>query len=543
MSIAAAPPVAMSQTHPRAGFGVSAEVACHTDGENGMRYDLVTHLWTCQKNEGEVDRLPPDGIELPPVAPMLMQSLRAVGYSPRAAIADLVDNSVAAGASHVAIMFAGVPEPWVAVVDDGCGMDEKTLLSAMRFGSRDPRDVNSGVDLGRFGLGLKTASLSHCRRLTVASLRNSVLSVAAWDLDECEARRSWWLSRPSASSLPEDAMDRLRGYGRGTAVVWQNLDRLGISPGQDQMRELDRSMADVSDHLGMVFHRFLAGEMAVPLKITVNNRAVPDLDPFLEGHERGQALHGETFPIEGHQVSVSPFVLPFPSRLKPAELERAGGRESLKTGHGFYVYRGGRLVVPGGWFRIVPSDELIRLARVRVDVPVALDHLWKVDIRKTIAEPPPALRPELKRIVGEVTRRSRRVYAYKGTPSPDADRVSLWSREDGRDGAASWKINRDHPIVVAAIAKGGADQSLEHMLTLLEDLLPLHEIHLHISNDLPVAEHSKRAVRELELMASRMADAFADTAELRTRLLDRLPFTEPFSSDPELARRIAEALR
>ena len=104
-------------------------------------------------------------------------------------------------------------------------------------------------------------------------------------------------------------------------------------------------------------------------------------------------LHVEAFSIEGHAVSVSPFVLPFPSRLKPGELDRAGGREALKTGHGFYVYRGGRLVVPGGWFRIVPADELARLARVRVDVPVALDHIWKVDIRKTTAEPPPALRP------------------------------------------------------------------------------------------------------------------------------------------------------
>jgi hypothetical protein len=99
----------------------------------------------------------------------------------------------------------------------------------------------------------------------------------------------------------------------------------------------------------------------------------------LEGHARGQSLHGESFMVEGHPVTVSPFVLPFPSRMKPGELDRAGGRESLKTGHGFYVYRGGRLVVPGGWFRIVPSDELIRLARVRVDIPVELDHLWRID--------------------------------------------------------------------------------------------------------------------------------------------------------------------
>ena len=90
---------------------------------------------------------------------MLMQSLRAVGYTTPAAVADLVDNSVAAAARNVAIRFSGVPEPFVAVVDDGGGMDDATLVAAMRFGSRDPRAENSGFDLGRFGLGLKTASL------------------------------------------------------------------------------------------------------------------------------------------------------------------------------------------------------------------------------------------------------------------------------------------------------------------------------------------------------------------------------------------------
>ena len=137
----------------------------------------------------------------------------------------------------------------------------------------------------------------------------------------------------------------------------------------------------------------------------------------MKGTLRGQTLHSESFKIEGHSVVVSPFVLPFPSRLQPGDMDRAGGREGLKSRSPAPTcpYRGGRLVVPGGWFRIVPSDELIRLARVRVDVPVELDHLWKVDIRKTVAEPPAALRPELKRIVGAVTLRSFLVSAYTHT--------------------------------------------------------------------------------------------------------------------------------
>lgn len=478
------------------------------------------------------------GLDLPPVAPLLMQSLRAVGYTLQAALADLIDNSIAAEARSVEIDFDTAGTSYIAIADDGCGMDQSTLIAAMRFGSRDPREVREGPDLGRFGLGLKTASLSQGRRFTVASLRNGTLSVARWDLDECERRGCWWLQRPNESELPPAVLNRLTTFGHGTAVVWEHLDRLGTTSG-DPARAIDRAMAEAADHLALVFHRFLDGEVVGPFSIVLNGRELPHLDPFLEGHVRGQVLHAETFELDGGTVSVSPFVLPFPSRLKPTEIERAGGRETLRTGHGFYIYRGGRLVVPGGWFRIVPADELVRLARVRVDVPVALDHIWKIDIRKATAEPPPALRPHLRRIVGDVTARSRRVYTHKGTRT-DIDRVPLWSRSDGRDGEASWVINRQHPAVAAALNGHISDGEFERLLGLLEQGLPAHEIHLHISNDLPVAEPGLPTYGELHSLARSFVAAFADQPAILRPLLVRLPSTDPFNRNPDAARRIAE---
>jgi hypothetical protein len=482
------------------------------------------------------------GIELPPVAPLLMQSLRAVGYTTAAALADLIDNSVAAKSELVAIRFGPTPESMVAVIDNGEGMDGDELIRSMRFGSKDPRELRTGMDLGRFGLGLKTASLSQCRRLTVASLKLGNLSIAEWDLDECERRNAWWLATPDASAVPPELLKTLNEQGQGTAVIWRKLDRMLEAGPPDVQRALDQVMDGVADHLAMVFHRFLAGEFAKHFDITVNNRSLPRFDPFLEGHARGQTLHSESFKIEGHAVVVSPFVLPFPSRLQSADMDRAGGREGLKTGHGFYVYRGGRLVVPGGWFRIVPSDELIRLARVRVDVPVELDHLWKVDIRKTVAEPPAALRPELKRIVGAVTLRSRRVYTHKGTRAQDPDRIPLWSRLDLRDGAARWAVNRQHPAVAAALGGEGGDD-MSRLLKFIEEALPVHEIHLHLSNDLPLAEDAPVSDVELETLARRMIAAFADEPDVVRRLLERLPSTDPFSRDPDKARALAERLK
>ena len=483
----------------------------------------------------------PEGLEIPPVASHLMQSLRSIGYTTQAAVADVIDNSLGAGATRVDIDFAHTPRAFVSIIDNGVGMSRDELLQAMRYGSRDPREVPLGDDLGRFGLGLKTASLSQCRRLTVATLRSGQLSVAIWDIDECERRGCWWLLTPETSTISPDLIDALQACGQGTAVVWENLDRLLGSSIANTRKALDDTMAATADHLALTFHRFLNGSLGRRVLITVNGLPLPGFDPFLEGHQRGQALHTETFPIDGHTVAVSPFVLPFPSKLKTVDLERSGGRERLKVGHGFYIYRGGRLVVPGGWFRIVPADDLVRLARIRVDVPVELDHIWKVDIRKATAEPPPALRDHLKRIVGQAATRSRRVYTHKGTPVRDASHVPVWQRQDLREGLAAWTLNRKHPFVAAALREGASAATVRTLLEMTERLLPIYDIHIHLTNDLPTEEVGK--FDDLEAVAMQFLHVFDDDEETRLRLLDTLHLIEPFSQEPERARRIAERLR
>jgi hypothetical protein len=470
-----------------------------------------------------------------------MHSLRALGYTTAAALADLVDNSIAAGAHGIVISFRPVPTPFLVMLDDGCGMDQVELVEAMRFGSRDPREPREGMDLGRFGLGLKTASLSQCRRLTVVSLKAGGISVARWDIDECDRRRSWWLERPDPEAIDSEVTTALLEQGHGTAVIWEELDRL-VGSSSGPVKRADVVVDSVANWLALSFHRFLSGEMVGPFSITLNERPLDKLDPFLEGHVRGQSLHAETLVVEGHPVRISPFVLPFPSRLRGDDLDRAGGRESLKVGHGFYIYRGGRLVVPGGWFRIVPADELVRLARIRVDVPVELDHIWKIDVRKTTVEPPLVLRDHLRRIVGAVTNRSRLVYGFRGR-HVSQDEVPLWARHELRDGAAAWRINRDHPVVMALLSGAFREGDAERVLKLIEEAVPVHDIHVHVSNDLPVAEPQSATETDLEDLARRLVQAFSDRPDMVRTLLDRLPLMDPFSRQQEAARRIVERLR
>jgi len=472
------------------------------------------------------------------VAPKLMQSLRAFGYTLPAALADLCDNSLTAGATRIEIRAVPGQDPYIAVLDDGTGMDGQALIAAMRFGSADPRDERAAGDLGRFGLGLKTASLSQCRRLTVASKRDGAIAVACWDLDVCDRRQTWWLERPPTSDLPPPILDWLAQQSAGTAVVWQELDRI-ISPGH-ATGVLDEQMVHAIDHLALVFHRFIAGDSGRRVVFRVNGRDLPRVDPFLDGHVRGQTIHAESFSVDGLEVTVAPFVLPYPQQLKQVEIDKAGGRESLKTGHGFYIYRGGRLVVPGGWHRIVPSEDTARLARVRVDVPVELDHIWKVDVRKASAEPPPKLRPHLKRLVETAINRSRNVITHRIRP-PRTDHVSVWSRIDGRDGAARWTINREHPLL-AALANDLAEPDREALFRTIEDAVPIEAIRIHLVNHLAV-EPPPDPADDLEGKARAIVAALGPDHVATKRLLDELHLIEPFDRAPDEALRIAAELR
>jgi len=199
--------------------------------------------------------------------------------------------------------------------------------------------------------------------------------------------------------------------------------------------------------------------------------------------------------------------------------------------------------VPGGWYRIVPSDELVRLARIQVDVPIELDHLWKVDVRKTMAEPPIALRPNLKRIVGAVTTRSKAVYKHRGIPV-ETERVAMWERHELRGGAITWRINRAHPVLQAVLRPGTSPADIEQVYRLLEDSVPVHDIYVHVSNDLPIGSGDPdMSEQELEGLAARLLDAFSDLPEMKQSVLDKLHLTDPFSRNPEAAQRIAERLR
>ncbi len=485
-------------------------------------------------------------VSLPPHAPVLLESMRAIGYSFESALADIIDNSISAEAHDIQIRFMPYDNPYVAVIDDGHGMSPEGLVLAMRHGSRDPRMKRSTNDLGRFGLGLKTASLSQSRCLTVATVQSGVLSVRRWDLDLVERREDWILTglqEDELRALPH--LSDLKQKSQGTLVVWQNFDRL-VAGESSIETALGERMDRARDHLSLVFHRFLGSEIGTePISISINNNPLPPLDPFLSKNKATQELPEETFSVEGQLVKVSPYILPHLSKLSAESLRIAGGEEGLRRNQGFYIYRNKRLISWGSWFRLLRQEEITKLARVKVDIPNSLDHQWTLDIKKSSAFPPEAVRAGLKIIVERITEGSRRVYTFRGRRANADNVVHSWDRKAVR-GGVTYKINRDHPLILALESVIAEEQHalFQRMLQTLERTFPFDALYADMASERrpDTPEATETIEEDLYDLALRILDAIGNSAEGASQFLRSLSIIEPFSKYPEESRKLIEKL-
>lgn len=472
--------------------------------------------------------------------PHLMESMRAVGYTLETAIADLIDNSVTAGASHVDLLFSGDGTSYVAIIDDGGGMSAADTRDAMRLAGKSSRSDRETHDLGRFGLGLKTASISQCRDLTVVSKHNGVVHGYRWDLDYLIEKGTWsllQLSEDECERLPEFA--ELATKSTGTLVVWRKLDQLQATAG-NLGAGLDESMIRVRKHLSLVFHRYLAGEHGRKFVIAINHRPIEGADPLLQSHRATQPGPLEKIHIEGEVIELRPFTLPHLNKLSSADRQRAHVDGSLRDSQGFYIYREKRLVIWGTWFRIAPKQELGKLARVRVDIPNTLDHLWSLDIKKAQAVPPPAIRNRLRQVADSIVGPSRRVHEYRGRPTSKGPVHHLWDVVDDRT-SFRYEINRNHPAVVAIGESMVPEESamLGTLISLLEQSFPVDDVYNRLGQD---GIHAPTGIddAELHVLASSLWTSLKTSLSPQV-FVDSMLNSEPFNKNIH-AREILESM-
>ena len=478
----------------------------------------------------------------------MIEALRGLGYSTSTALADVIDNSIAAQARNVDLLFnwrgAGTH---IRVVDDGRGMTAEELDLAMRLGEKNPLEKRAAGDLGRFGLGLKTASFSQARRLTVASRRGGQPSCLRWDLDViAQAKDDGWYMFDGPHPGSEQLLDVLPPTG--TVVIWEMLDRI-VTPGFAEQSLLNL-IDTIEAHLAMVFHRYLEGPRP-RLTLRINGRTIVPWDPFLRANALTWPSPLAKWGDGDRRVEAQSFVLPHRDRLAPADYDRAAGPDGWTAQQGFYVYRNERLLLAGSWLglgdgKAWTKDEACRLARIRLDLPNTLDSDWKIDIRKSVARPPTNLRGVLTHLAEDARARARRVFAHRGQAQRAPGRepvVMAWRAEHLKSGIR-YRIDQDHPAIAAVVSQAGPlGPELQAMLRVIEETVPVQRIWLDTAEaretprtgfgGTPDAEVSK----VLKVMYRSLTVRKGLTPE---RAIETLMNTEPFQDYPALVAALAD---
>lgn len=471
-------------------------------------------------------------MEVLPRASLLIESMRDIGYTLETALSDIVDNSIAAGAQSVEILVEpDAGNPAIAIMDNGRGMSASELVAAMRAGSQSPLAERSRSDLGRFGLGLKTASFSQCRRLTVLTCRSGARSCAVWDLDHVAATDRWevrliddHVTVPFADRLPSD----------GTLVVWEHLDRIvGDVPRDHVQNVLAHRVDEAAAHIELVFHRYLSGEATGKrLPILLNGRSLAARDPFGLGHRSTQRDPEEVCRIKGHAVVVQAFTLPHHSRLKEREYEELAGSAGFLRNQGFYLYREKRLIIWGTWFGLARQRPITQLTRVRIDMPKELDADWKIDVKKASAQPPPALRAHLRALVDRICSGSKRVYTHRGKRMDQDSALRVWQRIQDK-GKIRYGLNADHPMLqqLENELSDGGRRRLRSLLRLMESALPVDAIFADKGGDAAAVVQGQIESDDLRLLASDTYRHLARGGEARDQqILEIMQVIPDFSS-------------
>ena len=484
-------------------------------------------------------------IELPPKAHTLINATRHIGYSLEAAVADLVDNSIAAGAKNIDISFEDQDNHYIAILDDGSGMDDDELTAAMQYGSADPSRVRSEKDLGRYGLGLKTASMSQCRRMTVISKKNGELSARQWDLDYIKKhQREVWplivLDRTEWNKFPcVEWLDRKKS---GTVVIWQNIDFGGTYDAMTFDEEMDKT----TEHLSLVFHRYLYGEGGIgKIRIRVHDRLLKPKDPFLQYIEDGKHGHQckatQMIGTGADRISLQAFTLPHDKELTDKMRDVLGIKKSLRRTQGFYIYRNKRLITYGSWFGLKVQGEFFKLSRIKVDIPNSVDIKWALDVKKSTAVPPKEVISHLRAYVESVVKQSKnaiRVQVFgKKEPKTPQD-IQPWHTLI-KDGAVSAiRINREHSAVKSILE---ANPVVDKLMNMLERTIPIDAIYYSRSEEQKLENEMPFSVEELkEMMAAFLAKIPKGIARKQT--FQAMLLSEPFVMQAESLKKFEEEI-
>lgn len=471
--------------------------------------------------------------EATPEASSMVETFRAIGYSLETAIADIIDNSISAHAKNIYVnrLWRGGCS-LITIKDDGIGMNGEEIVQAMRPGTINPLSDRQSSDLGRFGLGLKTASFSQCRKLSVLSKRKGYLpSYWSWDLDYVAHSNKWELIK----WLPEEFEHELGDLNSGTLIIWSDLDRvlpLTTSESDENAKQKFSSSLDkVKKHIAMTFHRFIE-ERSV--RIFWCGHEITPWNPFCITENKTQERPTENI---GGTAQMKGYVLPHKNNFSSEQAYKmAEGMNGWGAQQGFYVYRGKRLLLAGDWLGMFRKEEHYKLVRIQIDLPNNMDTEWQIDIKKSKAYPPMSCREQLEAYAKSVRSIGSEVYRHRGRILKQRAGQSfqpLWL-EKKKDNKWSFVVNREHLMIqdLKNMAREKPEQAIETLLRFLEEAIPTKTIYI---NEAQGEETQKPPFSDMDTSVIRkilkqMYDNQMAVGKTEEQAKSLLKSTEPFNN-------------
>lgn len=420
--------------------------------------------------------------EKTPHAKMLLVALRSVGYTNETAIADILDNSISGAATEIELYF-----DWdnrrIIIADNGFGMDYQELMDAMEIGSADPNEMRPSEDLGRFGLGMKTASFSMAKKLLVISKKNSTISNAEWNLNTVASEDKWEISEYDESEISMilesiDTYTQYNNWKQGTLIIISELDRLIDETNiEKSKRNFYKMIRNIKSHIAITFHRFMEEDA---LKISVNGNKLEAWNPFWIKSPATMELAREELFDGKNEVVVEPYILPHKSKYNSEEeFKEAAGVKDWRGHQGFYVYRNRRLLVYGTWFGKFKKEPAYNLARIKLDMSADSDFEWDIDIKKSKATLPVAIEEQITQIAYLAIEKSVAVYNSRGVynrknTSNNTSLKYVWEQRKNISGNYMFYLNKKHPMLLKILSgmDENAQKELKTYLSLVESYSP-----------------------------------------------------------------------
>jgi len=427
----------------------------------------------------------PKSIILSPPPVFFIKSISEQGYTLSTAIADLIDNSIAAGATRVEILLDSHTSPMTMFIsDNGCGMTDDELTLNMRFPSADIDMVRSTDDLGRFGLGLKTASFSQSRKFTVISRKDEpYFQGRTWDVEYLKDTKDWTLIIENDLEISKvlETYQKVKGnfhendpdFDLKTLVVWNELYKLERL---FKKNEINDELEELRSHLGLVFHRFI---QSGNLQIRLNNSLIESFEPFPK-NEQGVQVVSENFWRTGDAyIKFQGIILPkrATAEAKQSHSVWVPAGSTLEELQGIYVYRNERLINYGAWLRAIPKSIFLQFGRLKIDISNINDSEFHLNVAKSSLKIPFGLKRAMTEMINHVAAQAAKEYRERLAsnvirPVSTPQGLSLVVKEIRASGP-SLKINNDFELLRRLSNQLSSEQNLllDSLLNLVENKL------------------------------------------------------------------------